>query len=51
LGVSATIAIDTLRFVRKYSSFRPFSDALFKTAIICSSIDRPDTTYILKRIL
>lgn len=47
---STTLAEDTIKKVQKLASFRKKGNEPFYLSILRSSIDRPDTTYILKNI-
>ncbi|SMR64993.1 unnamed protein product [Zymoseptoria tritici ST99CH_3D1] len=52
LCVSATISVETEAFLLSSDSvgMRPVGDRAFHTQVIRGSIDRPDTTYIVKNI-
>ncbi|SMY30398.1 unnamed protein product [Zymoseptoria tritici ST99CH_1A5] len=52
LCVSATISVETEAFLLSSDSvgMRPVGDGAFHTQVIRGSIDRPDTTYIVKNI-
>ena len=50
LGASATVSKETETFVLDRAGFRPVGDKPWCTKVIRSSIDRPDTCYILKKI-